>query len=80
MDVVAVELVAEIEETLGNNGGRLRRKLAIRVDLPTSADGIIDAGGFTTEPELVDGIFKLGGTWHLSLVERIEIFSTLTFL
>jgi hypothetical protein len=64
MDVVAVELAAEMEATLGNNGGRLRRKLSILVDLPTSVDGIIDAGGFTTDAKLVDGVFEQGGTWH----------------
>jgi hypothetical protein len=60
MNILALELAAEVDE---NNGGRMRRrKLEVRVSLPTSIDAIIDAGGFTAEPELTDGIFQNGGS------------------
>jgi hypothetical protein len=65
MDIIATEVAADVGDSLP--GGRrlvvlLRRKLAIRVDSPTSVDAIIDAGGWTTDPDLnEDGIFVIGG-------------------
>jgi hypothetical protein len=65
MDIIATEVAADVGDSLP--GGRrlvvlLRRKLTIRVDSPTSVDAIIDAGGWTTDPDLnEDGIFVIGG-------------------
>jgi hypothetical protein len=54
MNVVAVEVASEVD--FGNSDGSRHR-----VSLPTSIDGVVDAGGFTDTPEPVDGDFELGG-------------------
>jgi hypothetical protein len=59
MNVVAVEVASEVDFG-GSNGSR--RRLEVRVSLPTFIDGVDDAGGFTNTPEFVDGVFELGGT------------------
>jgi hypothetical protein len=63
MDILAVEVAERVDDILGRRTlrNRLRRKLAVLVDLPTSIDEINDAVGFMTEPTLVDGLFTLGG-------------------
>jgi hypothetical protein len=58
MNVVAVEVASEVDFG-GSNGSR--RRLEVRVSLPTFIDGVDDAGGFTDTPEFVDGVFELGG-------------------
>ena len=58
MNVVAVEVASEVD--FGTSDGR-RRRLEVRVSLPTFIDGVVDGGGFTDTPEFVDGVFELGG-------------------
>jgi hypothetical protein len=58
MNVVAVEVASEVD--FGSSNGS-RRRLEVRVSLPTLIDGVVDAGGFTDTPEFVDGVFELGG-------------------
>jgi hypothetical protein len=58
MNVVAVEVASEVD--FGSSNGS-RRRLEVRVSLPTLIDGVVDAGGFTDTPEFVDGVFEFGG-------------------
>jgi hypothetical protein len=45
MNVVAVEVASEV--AFGSSNGSSRRRLEVRVSLPTFIDGVVDAGGFT---------------------------------
>ena len=58
MNVVAVEVASEVD--FGSSDGS-RRRLEVRVSLPTFIDGVVDGGGFTDTPTYVDGVFELGG-------------------
>jgi hypothetical protein len=59
MNVVAVEVASEA--AFGSSNGSSRRRLEVRVSLPTFIDRVVDGGGFTDTPEFVDGVFELGG-------------------
>jgi hypothetical protein len=61
MNVVAVEVASDVDFGSSNGSRRSRRRLEVRVSLPTFIDGVVDAGGFPDTPESVDGVFKLGG-------------------
>ena len=54
MNVMAVEVASEVD--FGSSDGGIRRRLVVRVSLPTFIDGV-----HTDTPELVDNIFELGG-------------------
>lgn len=86
MDVLATQIVNELEDDNGGrqlrsssssnnynvNTSNRRRFLTIRVSTPTSIDGIIDAGGFTFEPALDDGVFTIGRKYFLFDVAILE--------
>jgi hypothetical protein len=61
MNVVAVEVASEVDFGGTRSNGSSRRRLEVRVSLPTFIDRVVDAGGFTDTPEFVDGVFELGG-------------------
>ena len=58
MNVVAVEVASKVVVFISDDS---RRRLEVRVSLPTFIDSMVDAGGITDTPELVNGVFEIGG-------------------
>jgi hypothetical protein len=61
MNVVAVEVASEVYFFGASSNDSSRRRLEVRVSLPTFIDGVVDAVGGLAD--MADNIFELGGMY-----------------